>query len=212
MKITVYSTKWSAGKTPIAMNIAFDRWYCIGTNEPHHIFDRILPDSQFLSLDLNDPFPEIPEDIDMIFDLAGSISKSALSISSAIRQSDVVLVPIYNEIKSINAGLNTIAEVLNLNKNVVVIATKLQKKKWEGIFTDWSESADALNIKKAVHTMIGEQIPVLPLKYSAVFDLIFEQEKSIAQLMETSGLAKYQFQEVAKQFNNIYNLIDSYGK
>lgn len=60
--------------------------------------------------------------------------------------------------------------------------------------------------------MIGEQIPVLPLKYSAVFDLIFEQEKSIAQLMETSGLAKYQFQEVAKQFNNIYNLIDSYGK
>lgn len=65
----------------------------------------------------------------MIFDLAGSISKSALSISSAIRQSDVVLVPIYNEIKSINAGLNTIAEVLNLNKNVVVIATKLQKKK-----------------------------------------------------------------------------------
>lgn len=119
------------------MNIVYDRGYSIGTNEPYHIFDQLLPDSQFLALDLNDAFPEIPDDIDIVFDLAGSLSSSALSISSAIKQSDVVIVPIYNEIKAINAGLNTIAEVLQINKNVIVVATKLQKKKRSDVFADW---------------------------------------------------------------------------
>ncbi|MBU2969836.1 hypothetical protein KO527_10805 [Pseudoalteromonas sp. C2R02] len=49
----------------------------------------------------------------------------------------------------------------------------------------------------------------MPLKYSAVFDVIFEQEKSISQLMDESGLAKYQYKEVNEQFNEIYQLIDS---
>lgn len=75
----------------------------MGTNEPYHIYDSFLPDENFLSLDLNEPFPLIPDDVDIIFDLAGSISKTALSISSAIKQSDVVLIPIYNEVKSMKS-------------------------------------------------------------------------------------------------------------
>ena len=209
MKITVYSTKWSAGKTPIATNIALDRGYAIWTNEPYHIFDGFIPDNQLLSLDLNDSFPAIPDDVDIVFDLAGSISKSSLSITSAIKQSDVVLVPIYNEVKSIKAGLNTIAEVMNFNKNIVIIVTKLQKKKKTDVFKSWTESDDFLNIQNAVHSQIGKNIPVLPLKYSAVFDAIFEQELSIDQLMKNSGLAKYQYREVWEQFQAIYNLIDS---
>ncbi len=209
MKITVYSTKWSAGKTPIATNIALDREYAVWTNEPYHIFDGFIPDDRLLSLDLNDAFPKIPDNVDIIFDLAGSISKSALSITSAIEQSDVVLVPIYNEVKSIKAWLNTIAEVMHFNKNVVVIATKLQKRKKTDVFKEWSECDDFKNIKYAVHTQIGERVPVLPLKFSAVFDAIFEQEQSISQLMKASWLAKYQYREVARQFDDIYHLIDS---
>ena len=149
-----------------------------------------------MSLDLNDSFPTIPDEVDIVFDLAGSISKSALSITSAIKQSDVVLVPIYNEVKSIKAGLNTIAEVMNFNKNIVVIATKLQKKKKTDVFKSWTDSDDFINIQNAVHSQIGKSIPVMPLKYSAVFDAIFEQEQSIDQLMKNSGLAKYQYREV----------------
>ncbi len=147
--------------------------------------------------------------MDIVFDLAGSISKTAYSITSAIKQSDVVLVPIYNEVKSIKAGLNTIAEVSNFNKNIFVVATKLQKRKKADVFKSWDKSDDFLNIQNAVHTQIGKSIPVLPLKFSAVFDAIFEQEKSIKQLMQDSGLAKYQYREVSEQFEAIYNLIDT---
>ena len=209
MKITVYSTKWSAGKTPIATNIALDRGYAVWTNEPYHIFDGFIPDNQLLSLDLNDTFPTIPDDVDIVFDLTGSISKTAYSITSAIKQSGVILVPIYNKVKSIKAGLNTIVELMNFNKNIIVIATKLQKHKKTDVFKSWAKSDDFLNIQNAVHSQIGKSIPVLPLKFSAVFDAIFEQELSIDQLMKTSGLAKYQYKEVWEQFKAIYNLIDS---
>lgn len=210
MKITVFNTKWSAGKTPIATNIALDREYAIGTNEPYHVFDEFIPEDRLVSVDLNDPFPMIPKHIDIIFDLAWSISKNAHSVISAIKQSDVVLVPIYNEVKSIKSGINTIAEVLHFNQNIVVIATKLKKRKKSDIFDKWSECDDMRNIENAVHQQISPNISVLPLKYSTVFDTIFEEEKSINQLMKSSGLTAYQYKEVSEQFNAIYKLIDTY--
>ncbi len=209
MKITVYSTKWSAGKTPIATNIALDREYAVGTNELYHIFDGFIPDNRLIAVDMDSAFPQISDEIDIVFDLAWSISKSSQSITSAILQSDVVLVPIYNEVKSIKAGLNTIAEIMPLNKNIVVVATKLQKRNKIDRFKNWLGCEDYQNIKNVVEAQIGKSIPVLPLKFSAVFDAIFEQEKSISQLMDSSGLAKYQYKEVSKQFNKIYDLIDT---
>lgn len=209
MKITVYSTKWSAGKTPIATNIALDREYAIGTNELYHIYDGFIPENRLMAVDMDSPFPDIWDDIDIVFDLAWSISKTSLSIITAISQSDVVLVPIYNEVKAIKAGLNTIAEILPFNKNIVVIATKLQKRNTMDRLKSWKNCEDYTNLKNVVASQIDESIPVLPLKFSAVFDGIFEQEKSIAQLMTWSGLARHHYKEVSEQFDEIYKLIDS---
>lgn len=139
-----------------------------------------------LCLDLNDPFPEIGEDINIVFDLAGSISSSALSITSAIKQANVVIVPIYNEVKALKAGLNTLAEIQALNQNIIVVATKLKKRHKTDIFTDWKKSEDYQNISEAVHQQISPDISVLPLKFSTIFDTIFEQEKSISQIMAMS--------------------------
>ncbi len=209
MKITVYSAKWSAGKTPIATNMALDREYAVGTNELYHIYDGFIPDNRLIATELDSPFPVIDDSIDIVFDLAGSISKTSLSITSAISQSNVVLVPIYNELQAIKAGVNTIAEILPLNTKVVVIATKPQKRNREDRQWGWQQCEDYRNIKKAVGSLIDEKIPVLPLKFLTVFTAMIEQEKSISQLMSETGLAKYHYQEVAEQFNEIYKLIDT---
>jgi hypothetical protein len=101
---------------------------------------------------------------------------------------------------------------LNLNKNIIVVATKLRKKGKSDIFKDWQDGADCMNISNLVKSKFGDKIPVLPLKYSEVFDTIFEQEKSIAQLMQVNGLNKYLYRGVSKQFDAIYKLIDNYAK
>jgi cellulose biosynthesis protein BcsQ len=208
MKITVYSAKGSAGKTPIATNIALDKGFALGTNELYHVFDSFFPEEKLLPVEPHEKFPEIPDNIDIVFDLAGSISKQSPSISSAISQSDVVIVPIYNEIKSLNAGIHTILEVSNFTKNIIVIATKLQRQK-NDVFSNWNESIEFKNIEKMVNANVDFKIPIFPLKFSKVFDLIFEKEKSINQIMEEDALSKYTYREVAKQFDNIYLFIEN---
>ena len=212
MKITVYSVKGSAGKTPIATNIVLDKGYALGTNELYHVFESFIPDEKLLAIEPHEEFPEIPEGIDMVFDLAGSLSQQSPSISSAIQQSDVVIVPIYNEIKSLNAGIHTILEISSLTKNIIVVATKLQKQK-NDIFKDWTGSSDFKNIEQVVKSKIDFYVPVLPLKFSKVFDTIFEKEKSINQIAAEDSLSKYTYRDVIKQFNDIYSFIEkNYAK
>lgn len=202
--------KGSAGKTPIATNIALDREYALATNEPYNLLDTILPEERLFSLQPDEEFPTFPDGIDVVFDLAGLMSREArASIVSAVSQSDVVLVPIYNELKCIHSGIHTIHELLPYNKNIVVVATKLVKRKGE-VFKDWSECEDAKNIKAVVDHAVGQGIPVLPLKFSRVFDTIFEQERSIRQMMEEDGLARYTYRDVAAQFDSLLSYIEKH--
>lgn len=202
--------KGSAGKTPIATNIALDREYALATNEPYNLLDTILEEERLFSLQPDESFPDFPREIDVVFDLAGLMSRDARpSITSAVEQSNVVLVPIYNELKCIHAGIHTIQELLPYNKNIVVVATKLTKRKGE-TFTDWIDSEDAKNIKNVVDHAVGEWIPVLPLKFSRVFDSIFEQERSIRQMMKEDALARYTYREVAAQFDNLLSYLEQH--
>ena len=209
MRIALYNTKGSAGKTPIATNIVLDREYALGTNEPFHVFEGFIPDDRLLTIHMEESFPEIPDDINIVFDLAGSISTHAHSISSALKQADLVIVPTWNEVKSLHSAVGTIKEVANFTDNVLVVATKLQKKRREILQNgDWTQSADFKNIKAVIDARAPFPITVLPLKFSAAFDTIFEQEKSIRQLMGNSPLAAYNYRKVADQFNAIYDYID----
>ena len=128
-------------------------------------------------------------------------------MTSAFKMADYVIVPIYNEYKSLVAGLNTIVQIQEYNKNIIVVATKLQKQKNDTFKDNWKESEDFKNIEKALITKVGKGIPILPLKFSKAFDNIFEKQKSIKQLMENNPLAKFNYREVNKQFDELYNLI-----
>jgi len=208
MKITIYSAKGSAGKTPIATNIALDREYAIGTNEQFHVFDSFIPDNRLLAVDLTEAFPEIPDGIDIVFDLAGAISEHSNSITSAVKQSDLVIVPIFNEVKSLNSGIGTIHEVSKFTQSILVVATKLQKQSGERFTGDWRKSRDYQNVAEAVSSSIDFDVPVLPLKFSKAFDAIFEKEQSIQQIMDNDPLAAYTYRDVSAQFDEIYNAID----
>jgi len=214
MKITVYNVKGSAGKTPISVNIALDHDYALGTNEPYHVLDSFIPDNRLLSVLPDEDFPEIPNDIDIVFDLAGSISKTSKSIASALSQSDIVIVPIYNEVKCLQAGVHSIIEVSKFCKNIIVVGTKLKKQRGE-MFTNWNDSRDFQNIKKVVQGSIADYIDhdleIVPLKFSTAFDAIFENEKSIKNMMEENKLLNHSYKEVQKQIDQLYRVIKKHA-
>lgn len=208
-KISIFCSKGSTGKTPLAMNIFYDYGYNIGTNEPYNVIEDLVPDNKMMVVGLNETFPELPDEIDMIFDLAGAMSEDARSITSAIKQSDVVIVPINNEFKAIKAGLHSIAEVMKYNKNIIVIATKLNKQKKDTfINNNWKEAQEYIEIKKDVQTIFKDSISVLPLKYSTAFDTIFEREKSVKQICAEDPLLRHSYRVVELQLDLIYSELE----
>lgn len=208
-KISIFCSKGSTGKTPISMNIVYDRGYNIATNEPYNVIEDLVPDNKMMAVSLNEEFPILPKEIDIVFDLAGALSDDARSITSAVAQSDLVIIPINNEFKAVKAGLHSIVEVTKYNENILVIATKLTKEKGDIFTDDWTHSHGFLHIQDAVHSVIDSTIPVLPLKFSTAFDSIFDMEKSIKQICEGDALLKHSFRLVNHQFDAIYEYIDS---
>lgn len=209
MKITLYSIKGSAGKTPIAVNIALDKGWALGTNEPVNLLDQIIPEDEFMTIEPEEGFPDLPKDFPIVFDLAGHISKGARdSIISAVKQSDVVLVPVYNELKCLHAAIATLTEMEALGANIVIVATKLEKQKGE-YFKDWRESEACKNIAAVLKHATDKDYPIFPLKLSKVFDIIFEKELSINQLMAESALARHIYRDVGKQFDDLMNYLET---
>ena len=150
MILTIYSSKGSAGKTPIATNIVLDRGYAVGTNEPFHLYNdfEAIPEDRVLYVEMDEAFPRIPANIDIVFDLAGSMSRTADSIVSAIEQSNLVIVPIFDQVYSLSGGLGTIGEVMRLNTNILVVATKLKRTHRENRRTAWEDTTAFQNIKR----------------------------------------------------------------
>ena len=214
MRIVVWSAKGGAGKTPISTNIALDLEYCLATNEKYNVYgnlDCFTEDDNFLEVRLQDAFPTLPADFDVVFDLAVAIDTIAESIKSAVRQADVIIVPIQNEFKSLIGGISTIRECQPFGKPIIVVTTKLEKDRKDIFTDDWTESADFKNVKKSVLDVIDSSdtdIQFLPLRRSKIFDTIFDEEKSIAQIMEVDPLVRYQQRVVNDQFKAIYAALE----
>ncbi len=211
MKISVYNAKGGVGKTPIATNIVLDRDYAIATNERRHLFHdfECIPDTHVLAVDLTRPFPTLPADKDVVFDLAGAISEDAESITTAIEQSDVIIVPMNDEVKSLSHGIWTLEEVEAIKRTdavILVVATKLDRAAKERGH-DWLKSRAFLNIEGKVNGA-GFDVPVLPLRFSKIFDHIFEQEKSISHICDATALGRYTYRDIKEQFHEIYCCID----
>ena len=210
MKVTVYSIKGGAGKTPIAVNLALEMGWALGTNEPDNLLEHIFADDMLLEKQAEEEFPLLPPEISCVFDLAGHISQSAApSIVSAITQSDVVVIPIHNEGKSLLKGCQTIMQVQALGKPILIAATKLEKGKGE-IFKDWTDSRDCKNIHEYIKARTGLDLPIVPLKFSKAYDRIFEDDCSLSDITANNPLLRHAFKEVADQFQVLIKTVKQF--
>jgi cellulose biosynthesis protein BcsQ len=189
MKITVYNFKGGVGKTSIALNIALSLDMGIITNDVYSPIENILPEKQFIKLEKDMSIPEIPEGMNIVFDLGGYIDTRAIE---ALRQSDKVLIPVTNDFINLQVTINAIDEIWEFNENLIIIANRTVKD-------------DFLDISQAIKQFYD--FPVSELKQSRVFSNLFQEKKSIRDIVKQGGLKAYSYRIINEQFDELLKTI-----
>lgn len=202
MKITVYSAKGGAGKTPISVNMALEHEWAIGTNDPISILSIQdgIHENRLIEINPDEEFPNIPDDFDIVFDLGGAISASSSpSIISAVKQSDLIIVPICDDPRSIAGGIITLNELKQFGKRMLVIATKLERTRFEPKRIPIEDTAGFKNIKASLVQSEHGSLTVLPLRFSRAFENIFKTGVSIEAMVREGGIKAYSYRDLAQE-------------
>jgi len=159
------------------------------TNDVYSPIENILPEKQFIKLEKDMSIPEIPEGMNIVFDLGGYIDTRAIE---ALRQSDKVLIPVTNDFINLQVTINAIDEIWEFNENLIIIANRTVKD-------------DFLDISQAIKQFYD--FPVLELKQSRVFSNLFQEKKSIRDIVKQGGLKAYSYRIINEQFDELLKTI-----
>ena len=185
-KFTIINFKGGTGKTSLACAFAQSLNYGVVTNDSYSPLERVLEEKNLIKLDPEDEMPVFPPDLPIIFDLGGHIDSKTIS---AIKQSDCLIVSVFNDFLNLKVTMECLNEITQLHKNIVVVANKTTGKDFEEI--------------KAVVGEFFPEIPVFNLKQSKAFVNIFKNQMSLEGMMEAGGLQKHAYKAVFAQYKTI---------
>lgn len=210
MIVTVYSAKGGAGKTPISVNLALEHDWAIGTNDTISILSiqEGIHENRLIEIKPDEEFPPIPDGYEIVFDLGGALAEgSSPSILSAVKQSDLVIVPICNDPRSIAGGVITLRELEPYGKRTLVVATKLERTRLEPKKVPIEDTEAFKSVTGSLEASGFAEVPVLPLRYSRAFENIFKTGVSIETMVREGGIQAWSYRDLAGQLEAINKFI-----
>jgi len=197
------------------VNLALTLGYAIGANEDNDLTE-IFPEERVLEIEPEESFPNFPEEIDIVFDLGGVLSKSNYSVLSAIKQSDLIFIPLFWDTNSVKKGLQTYDEIHKLNPNIVFIASKLKTRSGDPKKSDpsfsWSKCKEFVDIDNAITKFTGQKEIVIPLQESDFYHDMKDKGMTFEELRNSWPLQKHNIQKIMDQFSLVFKEIEKYER
>lgn len=191
MKIVVWNLKGGQGKTVLSLAIAMLEEAYIVTNDRHSPIDEVIGEDRGLRLKASDPLPNVPEDIDLIYDFGGFPDVRTIE---AAQSADYIVVPIiYESPLEMQVTLNALREIEAYNKNIIVVLNKAKP--------------DDLERTKSVLSEFGFQYPIFEIKQSTVFSKAVESKKSLQELVDENPLWRIPYSKPLKQVKALISYI-----
>lgn len=195
MKIAVFNLKGGQGKSSIALNLALSLKFDVISNDKITKLEKILPEDNFMKIEKDQDFPDIIENLNVIYDLGGWIDNRAIK---PIKEADLVIIPMINTEMNNEVSINSINQVKQCNDNIMLIVNRSKKNDFEYMKND------------VIKTYFpNDDFPIFEIMDTTAFEQMLKRKMPIQEIVEVEPLLKYNYRKVNKQFNEIINFINN---
>ncbi len=190
MKIAIWNLKGGQGKTVLSLSLAMLKGFYVVTNDVHSPIDDVLPDGHALRLGIKDALPDVPGNIDLIYDFWGYPDSRVIE---AAKKADHVIIPmIYASPLEMQVTINAVAEIEPYTKNIVIVVNK-------------TISGNFKRAKKVLREFYN--YPIFEIKQSNAFGRAIEKKKSMKEMSVGSGLLRFHYKKPLAQLQALLDFI-----
>lgn len=166
MSFVVYSIKGGVGKTTLSVQISQMIEYTYVTNDSHSSAHNLMPEEKGFLVS-SEEYEEIPYDDNVVYDFGGF---KDTRINDIIKQANKILIPTLTSIVDVQATLATLKDVIEINKNIVIIVNRAKNNNKATDLKEYLED----EIKKLDSNI---NIPIIFVRESSVLeDSLFDCE------------------------------------
>jgi len=190
MKITIWNLKGGQGKTVLSLALAMQYDFYVVTNDVHSPIDQILEDGKALRVGNNESLPDVPEELNLIYDFGGYPDHRVIE---AAKKSKFVIIPIiYGSALEMQVTINAISEIEEYTNNIIIIANKCSKGDFERVRETLSKFY---------------QYPIFEIKSSTAFSKSIDKKMSLGELIKSNPLFGYHYKKPLQQLEEVMNFI-----
>lgn len=183
MIITFFNKKGGVGKTSLSYNIARDLGFYLISND-----DSIIESSYKGGAKIMKKIQLIPNK-NIVYDLGGFTDNN---ITDILKASDIIIVPTIADVNSLKRTVNSVKEVQEYNKNIIIIGNIIRGNQLDFI-------SNYVTAKFSV-------------RESKIFQTSLIEKKSIVEIVNESKLNQYRYRNIYKDYTELLNYLKDLGE